>query len=383
MTGTGGEAPLSARQLTIPSSSATFFGGGEIARLPACVELVGKRRAFVVTDPGVVAAGVAGLATRVLAVAGIEHEVYDGLRPNPDTGTLEVGGSALREFGDAAVVGLGGGTALDAAKGISLAAINDVTPRELDYRLEVAAPGLPVIAVPTTAGTGAETNGFGVFDDPEAHRKFYVGNASVVPRATILDPQLTLGLPPGPTAATGMDALTHALESLASRRANPYAHALAMEVVRVVSRWLPTAVDDGRDLEARSQMLLAAHMAGLAFGTTGLGLCHAIGHALSARLGVPHGVALAVALPHVLAYNAPAVPEIDAEVAKATAAATAGAAAAAVAFEVGLPQRLSELGCTPELIGVLAEDALADEVMLNTPRTPTPEELTALLRSAL
>ncbi len=383
MTGTGGGAPLSARQLTIPSSSATFFGGGEIARLPACVELVAKRRAFVVTDPGVVAAGVAGLVTRVLADAGIENEVYDGLRPNPDTGTLEAGGSALREFGDAAVVGLGGGTALDAAKGISLAAINDLTPRELDYRLEVAAPGLPVIAVPTTAGTGAETNGFGVFEDPEANRKFYVGNASVVPRATILDPQLTLGLPPGPTAATGMDALTHALESLASRRANPYAHALAMEVVRVVSRWLPAAVDDGRDLEARSQMLLAAHMAGLAFGTTGLGLCHAIGHALSARLGVPHGVALAVALPHILAYNKPAVPEIDAEVAKATAAATAGAAAAAVAIEVGLPQRLSELGCTPELIGVLVEDALADEVILNTPRTPTPEELTALLRSAL
>jgi alcohol dehydrogenase class IV len=130
-------------------------------------------------------------------------------------------------------------------------------------------------------------------------------------------------------------------------------------------------------------MLLAAHMAGLAFGTTGLGMCHAIGHALSARLGVPHGVALAVALPHVLAYNAPAVAEIDAEVAKATAAATAGAAAAAVAIEVGLPQRLSELGCTPELIGVLVEDALADEVILNTPRTPTAEELTALLRSAL
>jgi alcohol dehydrogenase class IV len=383
MTGAPVGAPLSTRQLTIQPGSATFFGAGEVARLPACLEMLGKRRAFVVTDPGLVASGVAGAVTAVLAGAGVDHAVYDGLRPNPDTDALAAGGLALRAFGDAAVIGLGGGTALDGAKGISLAAVSDVPPRELDYRLRAARPGLPVIAVPTTAGTGAETNGFGVFEDPEAHRKFYAGHESVVPKAAILDPQLTLGLPPGPTAATGMDALTHALESLASRRANPYAHALGLEVVRVVSRWLPAAVADGGDLEARSQLLLAAHMAGLAFGTTGLGLCHAVGHALSARLGVPHGVALAVALPHVLAFNAPAVPETDAEVAAAMGAASAGAAAAAMAIELGLPQRLSDLGCAPDLIPVLVKDALIDEVIFNTPRTPSSEELTALLGSAL
>jgi alcohol dehydrogenase class IV len=383
MTGGSGLAPLSERRLTIQPGSTTFFGAGEIARLPACVQMLGRRRAFVVTDPGLVASGVSGVVTAVLAGAGVEHATYDGLRPNPDTDALAAGGLALREFGDAAVIGLGGGTALDGAKGISLAAVNDVAPRELDYRLPAARRGLPVIAVPTTAGTGAETNGFGVFEDPEAHRKFYVGHESVVPRATILDPQLTLGLPPRPTAATGMDALTHALESLESRRANPYAHALGLEVVRVVSRWLPAAVADGRDLEARSQLLLAAHMAGLAFGTTGLGLCHAIGHALSARLGVAHGVALAVALPHVLAFNRPVVPEMDAEVAVAMTAATAGDGAAALAIELSLPRTLAELGCTPELIPALVQDALADEVILNTPRTPSPEELTALLEAAL
>jgi alcohol dehydrogenase class IV len=376
-------APLSTRQLTIQPGSATFFGAGEVTRLPACLEMLGKRRAFVVTDPGLVASGVAGAVSAVLAGAGVEHAVYDGLRPNPDSSALAAGGLALRAFGDAAVIGLGGGTALDGAKGISLAAVNDLPPRQLDYRHPAACPGLPVIAVPTTAGTGAETNGFGVFDDPETHRKFYVGHESVVPRATILDPQLTLGLPPGPTAATGMDALTHAMESLASRRANPYAHALGLEVVGLVSRWLPAAVADGRDLEARSQLLLAAHMAGLAFGTTGLGLCHAIGHALGARLGAAHGVALAVALPHVLAFNAPWVAEIDAEAALAMSSATGTDGAAALAIALALPQTLSELGCTPELIPALVQDALVDEVILNTPRTPTPEELTALLESAL
>ena len=383
MTGDGRVAPLSTQQVTIQPGPATFFGGGEIERLPACVEMLGKRRAFVVTDPGLVASGVAGAVTAVLARAGLDHATYDGLWPNPDTGVLAAGALALREFGDAAVIGLGGGTALDGAKGVSLAAANDVAPRELDYRLPVAHPGLPVIAVPTTAGTGAETNGFGVFDDPEAHRKFYVGNASVVPKVTILDPQLTLGLPPGPTAATGMDALTHALESLASRRANPYARALGLEVVRLVRRWLPGAVADGRDLEARSQMLLAAHMAGLAFATTGLGLCHAIGHALSARLGTAHGVALAVALPHVLAFNAPAVAEIDAEVAAAMSAPTASDAAAALSRELRLPSRLGELGATAGLIPTLVHDALEDEVILNTPRMPSADELAALLESVV
>jgi alcohol dehydrogenase class IV len=296
---------------------------------------------------------------------------------------VEAGGQALRDFGDAAVIGLGGGTALDAAKGLSLAAANDLSVRDLDYRRDVARDGLPVIAVPTTAGTGAETNGFGVIDDPQTHRKFYVGHGSIVPRATILDPELTLGLPPGPTAATGMDALTHALESLASRRANPYAHGLGLEVVRMVSRWLPAAVADGGDLEARSQMLLAAHLAGLAFRTTGLGLCHAIAHALSARLGTAHGVALAVALPHVLAFNQPSVPEVDAEVAAAMGASSAGEAVRRLSSALGMPRALRELGCTAALIPVLAEDALADEVMLNTPRVPSAEQLVRQLQTAL
>lgn len=375
--------PLSARRLTLERGATTFFGAGEVVRLPACVHLIGKRRAFVVTDRGVVASGVASVVTAILGGAGIDHAVYDDLRPNPDTGALEAGGRALRQFGDAVVIGLGGGTALDAAKGLSLAAANDLSARDLDYRNDTARDGLPVIAVPTTAGTGAETNGFGVIDDPEAHRKFYVGHGSVVPRATILDPQLTLGLPPEPTAATGMDALTHALESLASRRANPYAHGLGLEVVWLVSRWLPAAVADGGDLEARSQMLLAAHLAGLAFRTTGLGLCHAIAHALSARLGTAHGVALAVVLPHVLAFNQPSVPEVDAQAAAAMGASSASEAVRRLSSVLGMPQTLGELGCTAALIPVLADDALADEVMLNTPRVPSPEQLVRQLQAAL
>jgi alcohol dehydrogenase class IV len=373
---------LAGVRLAIQPGSLTYFGAGEISRLPACLEAAGKRRAFVVTDPGVVASGVAGLVAELLDAAGIEFATYDRLRPNPDTSALELGGRALREFGDGAVVGLGGGTALDAAKGFSLAAVNELPPRELDYRRPGMVPGLPLIAVPTTAGTGAETNGFGVFEDQRAGRKFYVGHASLVPRATILDPELTLGVGPAPTAASGMDALTHALESLSSRRANPYAHGLGLEVVRLVSRWLPVAFAEAGDLEARSQMLLAAHLAGLAFSTTGLGLCHAIGHALAARLGAAHGVALSVALPHVLAFNRPAVAAVDAEAAAVMGAASASEGAAALSRALGLPGTLRELGCRPDLLPTLVEDALADEVIMNTPRPPTAGELAVLLEGA-
>jgi alcohol dehydrogenase class IV len=374
---------MAGRQLAIQPGSATYFGAGEIARLPACLEAVGKRRAFVVTDPGVVASGAAAQVGMVLDAAGVDFAVYDRLRPNPDADALEAGGRELRKFGDAAVIGLGGGTALDSAKGFSLAAANDLPPLELDYRRPAPHPGLPVIAVPTTAGTGSETNEFGVFEDPRGQRKFYVGHPSLVPRASILDPGLTLRLPPWATAATGMDALTHAVESLSSRRANPYSHALGLEVIRLVRRWLPVAAAEGGDLEARSEMLLAAHMAGLAFGTTGLGLCHAIGHGLAARLGTAHGVALAVALPHVLAFNRPVVTEVDAEVAGAMGSATAGEGAAALSAALDLPTTLGELGCTPELIPRLVDDALADDVILNTPRLPTAAELSAMLEAAI
>ena len=203
---------------------------------------------------------------------------------------------------------VGGGSPIDAAKGIALAAVNPQRGRELDYRSDFAAPALPLIAVPTTAGTGAETNAFGVVTDEAARRKFYVGHASTMPAAAILDPDLTIGLPPGATAATGMDALTHAVESYLSVRANPWSAGLALQVIGMVGEFLPRAVADGSDREARGQMLLAAHMAGVAMASTGLGACHAIGHALGGRFDVPHGVALTMVLPQVLSFSLPAVP---------------------------------------------------------------------------
>ena len=211
--------------------------------------------------------------------------------------------------------------------------------------------------------------------------------------AAILDPDLTIGLPPAVTAATGMDALTHAMESYLSVRANPWADGIALQVIRMIAAHLPRAHAAGGDLEARSQMLLAAHMAGIGMATTGLGLCHAIGHAIGGRFGVAHGVALTAVLPEVLRFSAPARAERLAGVAFAlgvgdAARDTAWNAAAAVdavaglAGRVGLAQRLAGLGITRGDFGQIAADALDDEVLANAPRQPTADDIRSILLTA-
>jgi alcohol dehydrogenase class IV len=385
-------AGLVGQDLTIGSAAQTTFGAGSVARLPDAVKRLGANRVFLVTDAGLVAGGLAGGIVSRLGAAGLEVTVYSELRPNPAIEDIAAGARALRRCGESVVVGLGGGTSLDGAKGISLAAANDVPVRDLDYRAQLPNPGLPVIAVPTTAGTGSETNSFGVIEDHEAGRKFYIGNPSVLPRVIILDPELTLGLPPAPTAATGMDALTHALESLMARQANPFSHGVALEVIRSVHTWLPVAVESGDDLEARAQMLLAAHLAGLAFANTGLGLAHALAHTLSAMLGTVHGVALAVVLPAVLEFNLAARRAELEEAGQAMgvhvtekngAASAAIQSVAALRSRLRMPSRLTEVGMDGGMVARLVEGALDDVVLANNPLQPERQQLEGLVRSLL
>jgi alcohol dehydrogenase len=388
---------LQHQNLDVTPTGRIVFGCGAIGRLGELVAGLGASRLLVVSDAGVVASGVTGRVQAILAAADLEVSLFAGVAPNPSSEDVATGSTLLQDLGvaDSAVVAVGGGSAIDAAKAIALHAPNGGRVFDLDYRVTPARPGRPLIAVPTTAGTGAETNAFGVITDLETGRKGYIGHASVLPRASVLDPELTVGLPPGPTAATGIDALTHALESLMSINANPYAEGLCLQVIRTVGRWLPTAVATGHDLEARSQLLLAAHLAGLAMGSgTGLGLCHAVGHPLGARLGAPHGVALAAVLPHVLRFNLPtsadrlalAARSLDVFDPRLTVDDNAGAAIGAIESLIRqvLPAvSLTGLGVTRDNLAVLVQDAIDDVVMANTPRQPTSGEVEELLVAAL
>ena len=378
--------------MLIAPKPAAHFGPGVIAELPDVVGGTGAETVLIVTDPALAATPVIATVTSVLDASGIPVRVFSGVHPNPTTddvaaGAAVVGGERV------ALVAVGGGSPIDAAKGIAVAAVNPQRGRALDYRTGFAVPALPIVAVPTTAGTGAETNAFGVVTDPEVHRKFYVGHATSMPAAVIADPDLTVGLPQPVTAATGMDALTHALESYLSLHPNAWSDGIALQVIRMVAASLPRACDDGADLEARSRMLLAAHMAGVAMANTGLGICHAIGHSLGARWNIAHGVTLTMILPDVLRFNLPARTERMADIAFAlgvgdTDADTARNAAAAIDAvaalreKVGLTTHIGDFGITEADYPQIAADALDDEVLANTPRQPTSADIAAILAAS-
>jgi len=384
--------PPTPPELVIGTTPAAHFGAGSIARLADLISAAGGRSALVVTDGTLAATNVITRVSDVLDGAGIPNTVFAGVHANPTTADLAAGAAAAASQLRArpVVVAVGGGSPMDAAKGIALAAVNPQRGRQLDYRSDFDTPALPLLAVPTTAGTGAETNAFGVVTDEDSRRKFYVGHATTMPAAAILDPELTLGLPPGPTAATGMDALTHAIESYLSVRANPWSAGIALQVVRMVSEFLPRAYADGLDREARAQMLLAAHMAGIAMATTGLGACHAIGHALGGRFDVTHGVALSLVLPSVLSFSQPVcrslLADLAMELGAGTTAATAEenavaavAAVASLAASVGMTYRLADFGITSDDFAQIAADALDDEVIANAPVKPTVTDISRML----
>ncbi len=387
---------LADRSMEIVLRNRVLFGVGAIDRLPEAVAAAGGSRVFVVTDPGVRGSGVIDRVLAVLAAADVEATVFAGVEPNPGASTVERGAEALRTFGlgGTVVVPVGGGSSMDTAKALDLRATNDLPVWDLEYDGPDLAPGRPVVAVPTTAGTGAETNSFAVITDEAAGRKGYVGHPSLLPVTTILDPALTLGLPPAPTAATGIDAMTHSLESLLSANPNPFAETMALGVIRTIGAWLRRAVADGSDLEARSQMLMASHLAGVGQASgTGVGLVHALGHSIGTRGAVAHGTALATVLPEVLRFY---LGTRDRELALVGialgVASTAESDATAAAVAIGaIDKLLRDVDQRPSLRRLgLADDAAIDQLVIdtlddaairNSPRLPTAAETRAILVS--
>ena len=378
-----------------PFPSATFAVGA-VAGLADVVRRTGSERVAIVTDAGLGATPLpAGIAER-LAGAGLPAEIFAGVHPNPTTADVDAGAAAVRAVGErAAVVSLGGGSALDAAKAIALAAPNPHRPAaELSWGDAELAAALPIVAVPTTSGTGAECNDFGVVTDTATHRKCYLGGPTCLAHSVILDPELTLTLPPGATAASGIDCLTHAVESFLSKRANAWADGLDLQVVRLVAANLRRAVADGSDLPARSHLLLAAHTAGQAMSTTGLGIVHGVAHPLGGRFDLPHGVALALVLGECLRFNrtvrlerlAGLAEPLGVHAANATDERNADAAIAAIedlVAAVNLRGALGTWGITEADLPQLAQDTLDDAVMANTPRDADAADVMGILRAAL
>ena len=337
------------------------FGFGVSAALGEEAAALG-RRALVVTDPGVRRAGIADGPLAALRDAGLTVALFHGVSGNPRDHECLAAAEAGRALGADMVVAVGGGSPMDTAKTAAALLANGGTPQDWEAPARLDRPPLPVVAVPTTSGTGSEVTFYAVVTDTARHVKMSLFDPRLAPAVALVDPGLTMTLPAAVTASTGMDALTHAVEAATCRLANPVSDALAKEAIGLVARHLPTAVRDGANREARAGTMMGSLLAGMAFGNTDVGSVHCLAEAIGGRYDTPHGVANAVFLPLVFAHNAAAFPEHHAAVAAALglggeSAADAVAAVAALAREVGIPRLRDLPGIDPADFPALAEAA--------------------------
>ncbi len=372
-----------------------LFGEGTVTETgPEAVRLEANH-AFIVTDPGVRDAGLVNEVTRSLEKSGIATTVADGVTTNPTEAEVLAAAKTFTDAGADLIVGLGGGAPIDVAKLVRLAATHPAPLDRYDDAIggdaHITEPMPPMIAIPTTAGTGSEVGRSGVLTIQKTNRKTVIFSPRLIADVAILDPVLTFSLPTHLTAATGFDALTHNIEAYCSKGDHPMADAMALMGIELVAKHIVTAVEDGKDLEARGAMLKASMMGAVAF-QKGLGACHALAHPLGAELGMHHGLANALCLPAVLDFNRTAAPRRIARIARVlgvkgndveTLAFECSGAVRALRAQLGLPSGLGEAGVTEDQLAGLAPLAQADYVHHPNPRTCTKEDMLALYRASL
>ena len=374
----------------------SYFGPGARKELPVVAHRLGLKKALVVTDKGLVKFGVAKMVTDVLDEAGIPYEIYSEVKPNPTVTNVKQGVDAFAASGADFIVAIGGGSSMDTAKGIGIVTNN---PEFADVvSLEGCAPTkhktVPIIALPTTAGTAAETTINYVIIDEEKHKKMVCVDPNDIPCCAIIDAELMYSLPKGITAATGMDALTHAIEGYITKAAWELSDMFEIEAIRLINKYLRQAVYDPKNPAGRSGMALAQYVAGMAFSNVGLGVVHGMAHPMGSLFDIPHGVANALLLPTIMEYNKPVCIDKYVEIAKAMdaykegltkaeAAQAACHAVRALAIEVGIPQHLSDLGITAKDIDALADQAIEDVCTPGNPRLVTRQDIVELYKKVL
>jgi alcohol dehydrogenase class IV len=368
------------------------FGIGRIRDLADACKSLGMKRPLLVTDPGL--AGLPMIANAIAAnkAAGLPTSLFSDIQPNPVERNVTDGVAAFKAGGHDGVIAFGGGSALDTGKAIALMvgqtrSIFDFEDRE-DWYTRVNVAGMaPVVAVPTTSGTGSEVGRSSVVTDLRDHLKKIIFHARMMPSIVVADPELTAGLPAHITAAVGMDALSHNLEAYCANFYHPMADGIALQGMKLVFEWLPKAVKDGKDLEARAHMMVASMMGATAF-QKGLGAMHSLSHPCSAVLNTHHGLTNGVVMPYVLAYNRPAIEERMSAMArylnfKDTSFKGVLDAVLKLRQDIGIPHKLSDIGVKAEHIARFAPMAAIDLTAGSNPIPVGEKEMTALYQAAV
>ena len=373
----------------------SYFGAGSRKVIAEEVAKRGYKKALIVTDKDLIKFGVADQVIAVLKDANIPYEIFDEVKPNPTVKNVKAGIAAFQAAGADFMIAIGGGSSMDTSKAIGIIINNP----EFSYvvSLEGVAntkkKSVPVIALPTTAGTAAEVTINYVITDEENVKKMVCVDPNDIPTLAIIDPELMLSMPRGLTASTGMDALTHAIEGLITLGAWEMSDMFETKAIEMIAKWLPKAVENPSDIEARDGMATAQYIAGMAFSNVGLGLVHGMAHPLGAYYDIPHGVANALLLPFVMEYNKEAAKAKYRTIAEAMGVDTSSmsddeAADAAVkavkdlAIRVRIPQHLSEIGVPESGLPTLAQAAFNDVCTPGNPRQTNVEEILAIYKKA-
>lgn len=374
----------------------SYFGPGAREVLPQEIARLGYKKAFVATDKDLIKFGVADKVLTVLDAAGIPYEVFSDIKPNPTVANVKAGVAAFAASGADFILAIGGGSSMDTAKAVGIITNNpefaDVV--SLEGVADTKKKSVPIIALPTTAGTAAEVTINYVITDEVNEKKMVCVDPNDIPVMAIVDAELMYTLPKSLTAATGLDALTHAIEGLITKGAWEMSDMFELKAIEMIARHLETAVNEPQNAEARDGMAVAQYIAGMAFSNVGLGVVHGMAHPLGAIFDIPHGVANALLLPTIMAYNMPAALDKYVQIAKAMNVYTAGmsreeAAQAAVdavkalSVRVGIPQHLSELGIKAEDLDRLATAAAADVCTPGNPREVNKDIILELYKQVL
>lgn len=374
----------------------SYFGAGARKELPEVLNRMGLTKALVCTDKGLIKVGTAQKVTEVLDEVNFPYEIYSEIKPNPTVTNVKQGVNAFAAAKADCIIAIGGGSSMDTAKGIGIVTNN---PEFSDIvSLEGVAPtkkkSVPIIALPTTAGTGAEVTINYVIIDEERQAKMVCVDPNDIPAVAIVDPELMYSLPKGLTAATGMDALTHAIEGYITKGAWVMSDMYELQAIKMIAENLPLAVDEPTNPVGREGMALAQYIAAQAFSNVGLGLVHGMAHPMGSLHDIPHGVANALLLPTIMEFNMPKCIEKFGVIAKTMGVDTTGmtaeqAAQAAVdavkalSIRVGIPQTLTELGIKAEDIPALAAQAITDVCTPGNPRDVTEAEIVELYKKVL
>lgn len=372
----------------------SLFGPGCSKEIGAQAKNLGAKKALIVTDEGLYKAGVADIIVNYLNEAGVESYVFAGAEPNPTDKNVHDGVEKYNENGCDFIISLGGGSSHDCAKGIGLVTAGGGHIRDYEGVNKSKVPMTPLVAVNTTAGTASEMTRFCIITNTDTHVKMAIVDWRCTPLIAIDDPRLMVAKPAGLTAATGMDALTHAVEAYVSTAANPITDACAEKAIRMIQQWLRQAVANGDNIEAREAMSYAQYLAGMAFNNASLGYVHAMAHQLGGFYNLPHGVCNAVLLPHVCEFNLIACPERFATIAELLGVNTEGltvmeagyAAIEAIrelSHDVGIPSGLTELGVKEEDLAIMATNAQNDACMLTNPRKASHAQVVEIFKSAM